>query len=206
MNPKSPFLPSLRVALAASALAACSRSAATTTDPTGSAQPAVQASAQAVQPVTAATVPVPRRGRIEAATTTRQLLTAFSPDCLACAEKNGCLDPAQKGGAICEGAPGQAKSGASEVELCLKALKCIFNTKCGNTGEESQCLCGSTDIEECMSGKAAPNGSCVDVFKEDFGDEGKKMYDNFINPKYGAGRANMLIQCAVPQCNACRVQ
>jgi hypothetical protein len=206
MNPRSPFLPSLRVALAAGALAACSRSAASTTDLAGSAQPAGQASAQAVQPVVAAAVPVPRRARIEAATTTQQLLTAFSPDCLACAEKNGCLDPAQKGGGVCEGVPGKAKSGASEVELCMKALKCIFNTKCANAGEESQCFCGSTDVVDCMSGKAAPNGSCVDVFKEDLGDEGKKMYDNFINPKYGAGRANQLIQCAVASCNACRAQ
>lgn len=165
-----------------------------------------QANGQAAPPaVTAA--PMPRKARIEAATTTQQLLGAFSPDCLSCADKFGCLDPAQKGGGTCEGVPGQSKSGGqSETALCLKTLKCIFNTKCGNTGEESQCLCGSTDVMDCMSGKAAPNGSCVDVFKEDLGDDGKKMYDNFINPKYGAGRANQLIQCAVSACSACRAQ
>jgi hypothetical protein len=150
--------------------------------------------------------PVPRRERIEAAGSTEQLLTAFSPECLACAKQAGCLDPAQQGGGTCEGVAGNAKSGKSETELCLKSLKCIFNTKCANTGEESTCLCGDIDVVECMSGKTKPIGKCVDVFREDFGDNGKTMYDNFINPKYGAGRANQLIQCAVPSCASCRFQ
>jgi hypothetical protein len=201
----------LRVALAAAALTACSRSSTPAPEPAGSAATAVgQANGQPVPAEIAlgtGAAPVPRRARIEAATTTQQLLSAFSPGCLSCAEKNGCLDPAQKGGGVCEGVPGQSRSGGqSEAALCLKALKCVFNTKCGNSGEESQCLCGTTEITDCMSGKSAPNGSCVDVFKEDFGSDGKTMYDDFINPKFGAGRANQLIQCAVAACNECRAQ
>jgi hypothetical protein len=204
MNPR-PQLSTLRIAFAALALAACSRSAAAP-EPAGSAAVAVgQANGQTTPPAVA-TVPMPRRARIEAATTTKQLLGAFSPECLSCAETYGCFDPAQHGGGVCEDVPGQTKSGQSEAALCMKALKCIFNTKCGNTGEESQCLCGSIDVVDCMTGKATPDGSCVEIFKEDFGNDGKKMYDNFINPKYGAGRANLVIQCAVSACDACKAR
>src|SRR4029077_237294 len=99
-------------------LVACSRASASPPDPAGAvAPPPGQANGQGAPPA-AATVPMPRRVRIEAATTTQQLLGAFSPECLSCADKFGCLDPAQKGGGVCEEVTGQARSGGqSEAAL-----------------------------------------------------------------------------------------
>jgi hypothetical protein len=145
-----------------------------------------------------------RTDRLDGAKSTRDILTALSKDCLACAEKNDCLKP-ERGGGLCEQMSGKSKvSGKDEKELCLEALRCIFTSKCANTGEETPCLCGATDVLQCMKGEAPPRGACVTEFKNDFGDNGKLMYDEFINQGYGAGRANALVQCVVPLCPTCR--
>jgi hypothetical protein len=149
--------------------------------------------------------PQVRTDRLDESKTTRDILNALSKDCLACAEKNDCLNPA-KGSGICETMPGISKiSGQAESALCLDALRCIFTSKCANTGEENPCLCGPTDPMACFHGDAPPMGSCVSEFKKDYGDNGKTMYDNFINQTYGDGRANTIIQCVVPLCPTCRI-
>jgi hypothetical protein len=199
MNPlKPPNVLSLSFAAIALALVSCSRGCGQSSEENKSSPPSA-----AVGPGG----PVPRTPRLDGAKTTQELLGALGKDCLPCAQKNGCLDPAQHG-AVCETGPGPVSSnvsGQTEAALCLDALRCIFTTKCANSGEETPCLCGRTDIMECMEGKSPPTGSCVAEFKKDFGDDGKKMYDNFIKPEYGVGRANDLIQCVIPLCPSCRI-
>jgi hypothetical protein len=132
------------------------------------------------------------------------MLKAVSPDCLSCAESVGCLDPTRIGD-VCETVPGQAKNGQTETAMCLETMRCVFNTKCANGGEQNRCICGDTDVIACSTGASAPTGTCVAVYKQDFGDDGKFMYNEFINQKFGAGRANGIVQCVVPQCPSCRV-
>jgi hypothetical protein len=193
------------VALAAAilGLAACTRSSAPSSDknaPFSSA--ALPGSAATLRPADPPTV---RNERLQAATNTREILSALAKDCLPCAEENGCFDPKQSGG-LCELATGNSKiSGVSETSLCLDALRCIFTSKCANGGEESGCFCGRTDVVACMEGRTPPLGSCVAEFKKDFGDDSKTIYKEFINPAYGAGRANALIQCVIPLCPSCRI-
>jgi hypothetical protein len=149
--------------------------------------------------------PPARTARLDGAKSTRDILNALAKDCLSCAEQNGCLDSKQSGD-VCENATGTSKiSGQPEAELCLDALRCILTSRCANIGEESPCLCGKTDILSCMEGKAPPAGACVAEFKKDFGDDPKTLYKEFINPAYGAGRANSLIQCVMPLCPSCRI-
>ena len=191
----------LTVAAAAASLH-CSRSSdkSASKDPPPASSPPL-AAATSLQPG-----PMPgRTARLDGAHTTREILSALSKDCLPCAEQNGCLDEKEIGGS-CELATGVSKiSGESEKALCLDALRCIFTSKCANTGQESPCFCGQTEIVSCMDGRGAPKGSCVDEFKKDFGGDGKKMYDEFINKAYGDGRANNLIQCVMPLCPTCRI-
>jgi hypothetical protein len=185
--------------LAATAMPACSRPSTTAPEPPGSAAGIVSASA-ATRPRAAS-----RTARLAEASATRDILNALSDDCLSCAETNGCLDSAQQGG-LCETVTGHAKpSGRSEVSLCLEALRCVFTSKCANSGQQNECLCGKTDVLACMDGKAPPSGTCVAVYKDDFGNDGKTMYSQFINPTYGAGRANAIIQCVIPMCPTCRI-
>jgi hypothetical protein len=149
-----------------------------------------------------------RTPRLDAAKTTREILTELSPDCLSCAEKNGCLDPAQRGGITCETVEGVSKvSGQAENALCLDTLRCIFTSKCANSTEESECVCGKTSISSCLDGSEAPVGTCIAEYRRDYGPtaDGKFLAKEFVNPAYGAGAANMLIQCVMPQCPTCRI-
>jgi hypothetical protein len=192
--------PWLVLTVAAAAGLHCSRSSdkSANKDPPSASSPPLAA---ALQPG-----PIPgRTARLDGAHTTREILSALSKDCLPCAEQNGCLDEKDIGGS-CELATGISKiSGESETALCLDALRCIFTSKCANTGQESPCVCGQTEIVSCMDGRGVPKGSCVGEFKKDFGSDGKKMYDEFINKAYGDGRANNLIQCVMPLCPTCRI-
>jgi hypothetical protein len=147
----------------------------------------------------------PRPERLAKATTTREILDALADDCYACAQKNGCLDPQQQGGS-CETVTGKAKGGRTETEQCLETLRCVFTSKCANSGEQSPCLCGKTDVQECMEGKSPPSGTCVAVYKDDFGSNGKAMYDQFLDRKFGSGNANAIIQCVIPLCPSCRIR
>jgi hypothetical protein len=102
--------------------------------------------------------------------------------------------------------PNQAKPGGlNEYAMCLDTLKCVFTTQCANTGEETPCLCGKVDVVECLQGRVQPEGTCVAEYKKDFGDNGKTMVDQFINPSFGAGLANAIIQCVVPSCPVCKI-
>jgi hypothetical protein len=207
MNPLPSNFARLSLAACALALAACTRgcSCDNSTSELGATKkdPAPMSSVKAAHTVGG---PVPRTDRLDKYKTTKDILGALSKDCLPCVEQAGCFDPAMPGGGVCETVPGTSKvSGQTEVALCLDALRCVFTTRCANNSEESQCLCGKTDIMSCMEGRAPPQGSCVDEFRRDFGDDNKKMYDDFINPVYGVGRANALIQCVIPSCSMCRI-
>jgi hypothetical protein len=62
------------------------------------------------------------------------------------------------------------------------------------------------DVVECMTGKSPPQGTCVDVYKEDFGtSDGAVMMKEFVNFNLGAGRANSLAQCITAYCASCRI-
>jgi hypothetical protein len=196
MKPLESILPRITFVVAALALASCSRGCDNTSEET---------KGSPTSPVVGPGAPVPRTPRLDGAKTTQELLGMLAKDCLPCAQKNGCLDPAQQG-AVCETPPGTSKvSGQSETALCLDALRCIFTTKCANTTDENPCLCGKTDIMDCMAGKSPPTGACIAEFKKDYGDDGKKIYDDFIKPEYGVGRANRIIQCVMPLCPSCRI-
>src|SRR5262249_22254063 len=129
--------PALTLACTTTLAVDCSRPSNKGPDPAGST--AAAASAGAHRKGT-------RAERVAQAANTRDMLTALSKDCLTCAETSGCLDPAQHGG-LCETVAGQAKGGGTEAALCLDALRCVFTSKCANTGEQSACLCGKTDIQ-----------------------------------------------------------
>jgi hypothetical protein len=197
----SPLLAWIVFALSALAvLPSCARACDNSSD---SSQSSPAAAASDVKPNSAG-VPA-RTVQLDGAKTTKEILSTLSKDCLPCAEKNGCLDLAQQGG-NCELATGTSKiSNKSESELCLDGLRCVFTSKCSNHGEETPCLCGKTDVIECMEGRSPPTGVCVDVYKKDFGNEGKAMYDQFINTAYGVGHANRIIQCVIPLCPSCRI-
>jgi hypothetical protein len=205
MNPAASSLVRLSFVALALSLAGCARGCSSNSEDSSSGKTAAPLGASARDGGRVPGAPVARTARLDGAKTTQEILSALHKDCLACAEKNGCLDPAQQSG-VCETVAGNSKiNGQSEVSLCLDALRCVFTTKCANNGEESQCLCGKTDIIECMEGRSAPQGACVDEFRKDFGGDNKKMYDDFINPAYGVGRANQIIQCAIPTCSVCRI-
>jgi hypothetical protein len=176
-------------------LAACSRSA-----PSEPAAASLQLASDGGAPTDRS---LPRKARLEAATNTRDMLAAVSPECLSCVEQNGCLDPAQQGG-LCETVPGNAKSGVTEAALCINTMRCVFDSRCASPGQESYCLCGKTMLPDCYAGTSPPTGPCVPEFSADFGNDGKTMYQQFVNQKFGAGRANWIIQCAIQSCDKCR--
>src|SRR5262249_10151976 len=102
---------------------------------------------------------------------TAAILTAQGPDCLPCAERNGCLDPAQQGGS-CEDTPGAAPtpcnailesmSAVSETEICRATLNTIFTSGCAATiAGQAPCLCGDTDPLLCLAGGAPPSGAAL---------------------------------------------
>jgi hypothetical protein len=181
------------------AILACSRSSSSGPEPAGSTRGGVSPGPSARHDVGS------RAARLVNASSTRDVLNTLADDCLSCAEKNGCLDPAQQGG-VCEAVTGQARGGRTATEQCLETLRCVFTSKCANTGEQSPCLCGQTDVTECMEGKSPPRGTCVAVYKGDFGSNGKAMYDQFLDRKFGSGQANALIQCVIPLCPTCRIR
>jgi hypothetical protein len=145
---------------------------------------------------------------------TRSILAAQSPAlpgdaatsaCLACAEENGCLDPAQQGGG-CETVPdrgaaldgGEAGTDAfqKEAPLCLRVLAKIFATKCAATLEETPCICGSANSAQCLAGNVTATGPVYPDYVEDFGTESvPTIMTSFTNPTFGAGRANALVGC-----------
>jgi hypothetical protein len=149
-----------------------------------------------------------RTPRLDGANTTRELLAELAPDCVSCAEKNGCLDVTTQG-AECESIAGISKvSGQTETALCLDLLRCIFTSKCANSGEQSQCVCGKADVLSCLDGSEAPAGSCIAEYRRDYGMDatGKFMSKEFLNrTTYGAGGANALVQCVMNLCPTCRI-
>jgi len=197
MNPLKSNVAVLSFAVAAAAVLACSRSS--KPDPSGSSKGGVSSSSAARADLGS------HVERLARASTTRDVLSSLADDCLSCAEKNGCLDPNRQGGE-CEAVTGKARGGRTATEQCVETLRCVFSSKCANNGEQSQCLCGKTDVVECMEGKSPPSGTCVAVYKDDFGSNGKAMYDQFLDRKFGSGQANYIIQCVVPLCPTCRIR
>ena len=160
------------------------------------------ASAGSTRPVRSASA---RAARVAAATNTKEMLSGLAEDCLPCAENSGCLDSSQQSG-LCETVPGKKNGGKlTESAMCLETLRCVFTSKCANPGHQNECICGQTDVVDCMSGKSPPTGTCVAIYKQDFGDDGKFIYQEFVNQTYGAGRANAIAQCVTQMCPTCRI-
>lgn len=138
--------------------------------------------------------------------TTGSILDAQSEDCLSCAARSGCLDPALQGG-TCESTSGVApaacgpllgSTGAvSETEVCLSALNTLFTSGCAATAQgETPCLCGTTDSAMCLAGTAAPTGPLVALYDCDLRPADiDALVFRFTDQASGAGQANALVQC-----------
>jgi hypothetical protein len=130
-------------------------------------------------------------------TRTESVLSERGPECLPCAKRNGCLDP-QEQGASCDDLAGSASGcgGMTEREICYKTLSDIFTSKCAETFQETPCLCGATDVIECMEGRATPTGPLYRDYVCDFRtNDVTAILRDFRDPNYGVGSANVLIQC-----------
>jgi hypothetical protein len=141
--------------------------------------------------------------------------------CFACAQTNGCLDPAQLGG-TCEdtpgtvnpftgtlpdslmctvaadgGAPVLASATETETNICLQTLGIVFTSKCAATFQETPCLCGATDNATCLAGSATPTGPAYDIYSCDFNTTSSTAIQSSMltNQAFGAGQANALVQC-----------
>jgi hypothetical protein len=135
---------------------------------------------------------------LEATQTTEAVLKSQGADCLPCAKRNGCLDPAQQGGS-CDEVAGNAPgcgAGVTERDICYKTLFDVFASKCAETMQETPCLCGDTDVIACLNGTATPNGAIFQDYACDFKTtDVTVIYRDFRESSYGVGRANGLIQC-----------
>jgi hypothetical protein len=148
--------------------------------------------------------------------TTISILAAQGAGCLSCADSNGCLDPIQQGG-TCEvlldaGAlthysktlpdnkPCAAILGtepANEITVCLQTLSAYSTTLCAASKMQTPCLCGSTPTAPCLAGTQTPTGVLYDTFACDFNTTDVSMVQtDFTVPRFGAGMANGLLQCA----------
>jgi hypothetical protein len=146
--------------------------------------------------------------------TTESILNAQGASCLSCAQTNGCLDPAQQGGtceivagngthfgsALPDGKTCAAVIGTepvSETSVCLLTLSQIFSSACAATLQETPCLCGSTDVNQCLAGTATPTGALYDEYACDFNStSGATINANFTVQTFGSGMANGIVQCA----------
>src|SRR5262249_8791898 len=116
-----------------------------------------------------------------------------------------CLNPHEQGG-VCEMVEGSAaKGGLTEKELCLKVLAKIFRSKCCIHQLQTPCLCGETDNMRCLEGTETPTGPLYREYLDDWPSGGvAEITSNFLNPKFGAGMANEVAQCALAYgCNSC---
>jgi hypothetical protein len=144
--------------------------------------------------------------------TTQDILSARGSACLACVTENGCLDPAQLGG-TCEGVAGIASSGCNpvfgvtsgsitEAQVCRGTLNAIFASGCGQVGQLTPCLCGTTTIPTCESGSASPTGPIFPEYVCDFGTtDVLTILLELALPTFGAGMADSIVECA--QQNGC---
>jgi hypothetical protein len=118
---------------------------------------------------------------------------------------NGCLDPAQVGGA-CEDTPGTSPAACgpvfgmaappSETKVCLATLKMIFSSHCSMDLHQMPCFCGLADRDMCMAGDAPPLGPGVDLYTCDLGAGGiTSIVNDFWNGARGAGQANNIVDC-----------
>jgi hypothetical protein len=127
--------------------------------------------------------------------------------CFECVRDNGCLDPAQAGGA-CEDTTGTApvaceaslsvSTPVSETSVCLATLDKIFQSGCAATLQLTPCLCGSSDAGKCLAGDptAPPVGPVESIYACELGSTGPAISNNFTVQTFGAGQANALAQCA----------
>ena len=130
--------------------------------------------------------------------TTETVLSAQGSDCLACAQRSGCLDPKQSGSS-CEELLGQAAGcgpGVSERDICFRTLNDVFTSKCAETLQEVPCLCGATDVVQCLDGTETPTGPVYADYACDFNTTDVAAIErDFRDTNFGAGNANALIQC-----------
>jgi hypothetical protein len=88
----------------------------------------------------------------------------------------------------------------TEANVCLAVLDTVFTSKCAATLQETPCLCGATPTAGCLAGTATPTGAGFDEYACDFDTTSsgtiQQIGADFTVPKFGAGMANGLIQCA----------
>jgi hypothetical protein len=201
----NPFAPVrfLWIAMAAPVMFGCARSSEKAPLATISREAGIAASPSASTPPRHRSL-ADRLARLDVATNTRDLLDSLADDCLSCAEEIGCLDDRQSSG-VCETVPRRTDAGPSEVARCLDTLRCIFRSKCANPGHQALCVCGSIDPVACMTGQVPAQGTCIDLYRQNFSKDIKVIYRELINPEYGAGRANEVAQCVTQLCPTCRI-
>jgi len=178
------------------------------------------ASAAAPQAASLGAAPTPMQpqaallGAVPSGATTETILSAQGPACLACVQRNGCLDPAQQG-MSCEKTAGRAHlleanpgSGGScaallggaepaESEVCVRTLHGIFSSGCASARWLTPCLCGSTDPAACLEGTAPTAGPLAGIYACDFNSaRSADIEANFQVQTFGAGTANAIVLCA----------
>jgi hypothetical protein len=137
------------------------------------------------------------------------ILSAQGPNCLGCARDNGCLLDTFGNDTCCEVLTGNADGGGlSEAALCLQTMNDILASKCGLVMGpyddiarvfEPGCLCGgATNTAACLSGDAGilPAGPIYQDYVDDFGTDIATIDTDFSAPRFGAGRADNILQCA----------
>jgi hypothetical protein len=134
---------------------------------------------------------------------TTTILTAASPDCLACLQGGGDLDPSCDLNALnCE----TFAAGSVERQNCLDTLACAIPAgaavSCVNSASVNltPCYCGTVPTADCLAG-AAPGSNTYGVCKTQIeggfpGQTASFIGTNISNPSFSSGRAMKMIQCA----------
>jgi hypothetical protein len=155
------------------------------------------------------------------ASNTTTCLSSQSPDCLACATSNGCLDPAELGG-TCETVTGTfphfsgtlpdgktcaqvfTSPAETETQICLQTLASTFTSQCADMLQLTPCLCGTGDVSGCLAGTATPTGPNYDLYACDFNNPSSLVIQqDFLTPT-GTGQANSILECAAAfACTSC---
>jgi hypothetical protein len=119
-----------------------------------------------------------------------------SPDCLACAQDNGCVDMTLDncevlGGQVADGGPAV---GSSMEALCYSALVCILQSGCATATSVLNCYCGAASIQSCIGGAA--DGGCMSQEEDGLQTAAPtQVLASFTSATLGAGMANRIAAC-----------
>jgi len=136
--------------------------------------------------------------------TTEAILSAQGPQCLPCAQTNGCLDPSQ-GAALCQGlsAPAPAACGSvvgapapTEAQVCLHALQKTFVSGCAVSLQATPCVCGATPVVACTDGTTPATGVFMPDFRCDLGtSDVPTIFQKIGDLSHGVNVANSILLC-----------